>query len=137
MKILRNLLAHCSKPGTQLVAFALSLGLLTATGRLGNADAADQFYAAHHWVLTGQLGSIQPPGGAVPGLQIGEAKVIPRRFFWAGPDGLFYQTHDLGNVLMFLPAACLAAAKAGGSLAERLEDPPDYSKAAASLLFST
>jgi hypothetical protein len=123
-------------PRFALMVFAMAVSMLTATGRIGNADAFDQFYAAGHWVMTGRLGVDYLPGGIDERLTAEHGKPIPKRMFWPAADGKYYQSHDLGNVLVFVPAALVSKILGAGALEERLENPPEASKVAASLLFS-
>jgi len=133
---MRFLADFTTDPRFALVVFAGALSFLTASGRIGNADAFDQFYAANHWVLTGKLGVEHLPGGIDQRLSAEHGQPIPKRMFWPGQDGRYYQSHDLGNVLLFVPAAIVSRLLGSGSLESRLENPPDASKVAASLLFS-
>lgn len=66
--------------------------MLFNSGRLGSYDAFGQLQAATIWAKNGTLGTDQP--------------VQNTRFAWVkGPSGKFYESHDIGNViLMYLPA---------------------------------
>lgn len=79
---------------TALVAlFFLSLAMLLASGRLSSGDAGEQYRAAKLWASTGQLGS---PVNA------------PLATYWnQGPDGLWYEPHDPGALLLMMPGALL------------------------------
>jgi hypothetical protein len=92
------------------VFFFLSMiSVLFSSGRIGNADAHSQLMAAYVFVSTGQFGSVVPPGGFED--NVGESgsgsKPLPKSFFWEAPNGLYYQTHDIGNVAMMLPIAAV------------------------------
>lgn len=133
---------HCDDPSggdrgaPWFIVFCACVCLLTASGRLGNADAADQFYAANHLALTGRLGINHAPGGLVTETIAGRPREVPRRYFWQAPNGLYYQTHDLGNLLLFLPVSALTARLDEGDLHARLENPHPAAEALASLWFA-
>jgi len=75
-----------------LLAF-LALFLLLASGRLASVDAGNQLGASILWVQTGSPSTTEIPAGN--GLWVQNA------------GGRYYQAHDLGNVVLMLPAALL------------------------------
>jgi len=80
-----------------VMVFFFSLSMLLASGRLASGDAGEQYRSAQLWASTGQLGSpVNPPVAT----------------YWnQGPDGLFYEPHDVGALLLMMPGALLDQAR--------------------------
>ncbi len=118
-----------------LLAVTSSLAILFCSGRLGNADAADQLAAAYIFASTGQIGAELPPGG-FRGSEVidGEMRNLPKRYFWQSPNGLYYQTHDLGNPVLMTPLAILGLAASSVPAEKQIETPPLVIKVLASVL---
>lgn len=83
---------------TVLVCAACFL-LLTNGGRMGSADAFTQLQASVLLVRTGWVATDDPN---------------PATYCWIlGPDGRWYQAHDPGNTVLFIPAALVAGVAPG------------------------
>lgn len=80
-----------------VIVFFFSLAMLLASGRLASGDAGEQYRSAQLWASTGQLGSVVNP---------------PVVTYWnKGPDGLYYEPHDAGALLLMMPGALLDEAR--------------------------
>lgn len=89
----------------RLFVALLAISLLITSGRFGGADPGAQFDVATLLVSDGELSTPAPISD----------------LWLQGHDGRYYEVHDIGNVLLMLPAA--VAGKLTGTL--RLEAPPD------------
>jgi hypothetical protein len=120
-----------------LLVVTSSIAIFFCSGRLGNADAADQLAAAYVFAATGQIGAELPPGG-FRGSEVidGELRKLPKRYFWQSPNGLYYQTHDLGNPVLMTPLAILGLAASSVPAEQQIETPPLFIKVLASILSS-
>ena len=118
------------------LVFYLALALLLSSGRFGSTDAGDQLSAALILVHTGQMGTADPPGAWIEGDVQGKRMRFPDKFFWQAPNGLYYQTHDIGDITVMLPIAFVAAHLSHAPPREQIENPPLIAKVAISLLFS-
>jgi hypothetical protein len=84
------------------------VSLFCCSGRIGNIDAHYQLLASLVFVKTGQVGSVIPPGGFEENQSLTpDGRPMPKFFFWQAPNGLYYQTHDIGNPLLMLPIAAI------------------------------
>lgn len=91
-----------------IFSFFSVLSLFCCSGRIGNIDAHYQLLASLVFVKTGQVGSVIPPGGFEDNQSLTpDGLPMPRFFFWQAPNGLYYQTHDIGNPLLMLPIAAV------------------------------
>src|SRR5262249_22570566 len=82
------------KGGVQLYAalFFTSGFLLVSSGRLGSSDVYGQLQASMLFATTGHLSASTPPS--------------PTPELWVkSPGGRYFEAHDIGNTLLFLPAA--------------------------------
>ena len=77
--------------------------LLTCSGRMGSADAYTQLQAAVNFVHTGFVSTDDP--------MLFDYCSVP------SPSGRYYQAHDPGNLVLFIPSAVVAVALGEG------EDP--------------
>jgi hypothetical protein len=77
-----------------VLLFYLCFFLLSSSGRLGSSDAGAQLQAAVLLATTGRLGASSPPANERNG-------GVWRR----GINGRYYEVHDIGNVVLMLPAA--------------------------------
>jgi GT2 family glycosyltransferase len=93
-------LEHHARRAAPLLFF-LCLFALTSNGRIANRDAYSQLQAATNLVSSGRLGAESPPG----------------RQWTHAPDGLWYEWHDLGGLLMFTPAALVGKVTGDSSAA--------------------
>lgn len=76
-----------------LLLFAAA-ALLLSSGRLHGLDPGAQYLAAETFVTTGSAGRELWPG-----------------YSWLlAPNGRFYEVHDIGNLLLMLPAAAVSSA---------------------------
>lgn len=93
-----------------VLAFFLCLLLLFGSGRLGSTDAKDQLQSAQVLVNTSQMGTPVPPGGIVQQKNL-EGQMVPvaKYFWWQAPNGLYYQTHDIGDMVLMIPVAWLVS----------------------------
>jgi hypothetical protein len=89
-------------------AFFLLFCVMFCSGRIGNIDAHSQLLASRVFVATGNVGAVIPPGG-FEDLNQAESNnnPMPKLLFWQAPNGLYYQTHDIGNPAFMLPIAAL------------------------------
>ena len=97
--------------------FFVAFFALFASGRLASSDAGEQLRAAVLLAGTGSPGADVAPAGG-----------------WArAPNGRYYEPHDLGNVLLMLPAATLAMVLSPASIANHIAYPPVMARALVSL----
>lgn len=89
-------------PHRRLVVIVVALGaLMLASGSLQSGDAETQFQAAQYLCRDG-----------TPSLD------RPSELFFEGWDGRYWQAHDVGNLLLMIPAACLAVRSGSGIAGE-------------------
>lgn len=125
------------RPDFWVLIFFTSLFLLFGSGRLGSTDANDQLQAALIWVNTGQMGVTVPPKGFVQQRNPeGQMVPVPKQFWWQAPNGLYYQTHDIGNVALMTPIAALVSLKPGQQLTGVNIETPLLAKVLVSFLWS-
>lgn len=80
-----------------VVVFFFSLAMLLSSGRLSSGDAGEQYRSAQLLAATGQLGTPVNP---------------PLVTYWnKGPDGLYYEPHDVGALLLMMPGALIDEAR--------------------------
>ncbi|MFN0149854.1 MAG: hypothetical protein ACKVU1_03965 [bacterium] len=104
-------------------AFFACFFLFFASGRLGSGDAYEQLRAAMVLVNTGELGARTPPG---------DAKT--RSFPWLlATDGKYYEPHDIGNVVVMIPAAALGSLFSKAPLAEKIAYPSILTRVAVAM----
>lgn len=106
--------------GAVLTFFACFF-LLMSSGRLGSFDAGQQLAAAVLVADTGHLGTAQPPM---------EIAWLP------APNGLYYEPHDVGAVLLMYPAAWIGLKAAHVHGDEAVRNPPLVAKVGASLTYA-
>lgn len=88
---------------------------------MGSFDAGRQLSAATLLVTKHALGSAKPPSTAL----------------WApGPNGLYYEPHDLGAIVLMLPAAWIGAKLDHASEAEMFFHPPLIARVGVSLTYA-
>jgi len=103
--------------------FFLCTFLLTSGGRLGSVDAGSQLQATLLGLTTGSLGS--------------PAALPPEPLLWVqSPNGLFYQCHDYGNLVLMAPAALLARSLSQGASEDLVRNPPPLARVAVSLTYA-
>ncbi|HYT66685.1 MAG TPA: hypothetical protein VEL51_09720 [Vicinamibacterales bacterium] len=99
-----------------LLFFLCFFGVLSS-GRLASSDAGEQLRASILVARTGSAGADAPPAGG-----------------WIrAPDGRYYEPHDLGNLLLMLPAAWLGASLSPAPLAAQIANPPLLARVVVSL----
>lgn len=102
-----------------LFGVAACFYLLTCSGRMGNSDAYTQLQAAVLLVSDGRISTDDPS---------------PHHYAWVkAPDGRFYQAHDPGNSVLFIPAAFVAALAGGDEPFHRI---PLAARAVAALTYA-
>ncbi len=76
-----------------VIVFFFSLAMLLSSGRLASGDAGEQYRSAQLLASTGKLGSPVNP---------------PVLTYWnKGPDGLYYEPHDVGALMLMMPGALI------------------------------
>jgi len=106
--------------GGWVLGFYVSLFLLVASGRLGSYDAGGQLQAALLLVHTGSPGAATPPEADHPN--------------WVkSPGGNYFENHDIGNILLMVPAALAGKLTSRQPVTAQLQQPPLISRVAASL----
>lgn len=95
------------------------LYLLTSPGRMGSMDAYTQLQSSVQLVRTGSAGTADQ--------SLYGYAAIP------SPDGRYFQAHDPGNLLLFLPAAVVASLSGGDDPARTVPLP---GRVAASLTYA-
>lgn len=112
-------LALTRTPGAYALLFFLWTLLLLSSGRIASSDAGEQLRASLTLALTGHLST---EGAADWGT------------LWVlAPNGRSYQAHDLGNVVLMLPAAWIGGALSQAKDTEDISEPPVISRVLASL----
>jgi hypothetical protein len=104
-----------------VMLFYLCFFVLLASGRLSSMDAGAQLQAAMLLVNTGHLGSEKPPPGA------------EQAFCVKSPQGSLYEGHDIGNVVLMLPAAWLGSAVSKMPARALIAAPPIISRVGVAL----
>ena len=107
--------------GLWALVFFLCFFFVFSSGRIASQDAGQQLQAAVLLAVSGGLGD--DGGGSGPA----DASWV------RAPNGRLYQAHDIGNVLLMLPAAWLGAWLSAAPPAEDVLNPPALSRAGASL----
>ena len=97
--------------------------MLLSSGRLASGDAGQQLQASMLFLTTGSLGTKMPPGGFDSGWVL-------------SPNGNYYQPHDIGNVILMLPAAFIGLISSKLPALAIVESPPIISKIIASLSYA-
>jgi hypothetical protein len=110
----------CMRQQVMVLIFFACFFLLLSGGRLASGDASNQMQAAMLLVTTGHLGTSAPPGG-------------PEGGWVRAQDGRYYEPHDVGNIVLMLPAAALGALLSGPPAQRLYEDPPIIAIVGASL----
>jgi hypothetical protein len=112
---------HGRAPGPYVLLFFLCFFFLLSSGRIASLDAGQQLQASVMLALTGRLSDDGRDGG-------------PVNAGWVrSPNGRFYQAHDIGNILLMLPAAWIGATLSPLPAADDILNPPALSRAGASL----
>jgi len=111
------------KANTLVILFYLCFFILFASGRIASLDAGQQLQASMLFLTTGSLGTTMPPGGFDSGWVL-------------SPNGNYYQPHDIGNVILMLPAAFIGLVTSKLSALAIVENPPVISKVTASLSYA-
>jgi hypothetical protein len=101
----------------------LSVFLFFCSGRLASGDAGTQLQAAMLLANTGKPGIDTPPAGPAAGL-------------WVHQYGDYYQAHDVGNMILMLPAAAAGSALFGAPTAEDIQSPPILSRVGISMAYA-
>jgi len=97
--------------------FFVAFFALFASGRLGSSDAGEQLRAAVVLTGTGSLGTDAPPAAG----------------WFQAPNGRYYEPHDLGNLLLMLPAATLGTIVSAKPIADQVASPPVIGRVLGSL----
>ena len=104
-----------------VLVFFLCFFFLFSSGRIASMDAGQQLQASVLLAVSGGLSDDGRGGG-------------PSNEGWVrAPNQRFYQAHDIGNVILMLPAAWLGARLSAAPPAADVLDPPPLSRAGASL----
>jgi hypothetical protein len=110
--------------GACVLAFFLSFFALLSSGRIASVDAGQQLQVSTLLATTGRLSDDGATGG-------------PANAAWVrAPNGRLYQPHDIGNVILMLPAAWLGARLSAASALEDAQNPPALSRVGVSLTCS-
>ncbi len=112
---------HRDGAGQLGLAFFLCFFFLFSSGRIASQDAGQQLQVAVLLATSGGLGQ--------DGTDTGPADASWVR----APNGRFYQAHDIGNVVLMLPAAWIGARLSAAPDADDILNPPALSRAGASL----
>lgn len=86
--------------------------LLTCSGKMGSSDAYTQLQAAVLFVQTGSVSTNDPT--------LFDHCSVP------SPNGRYYQAHDPGNIILFLPATVIAVVSGGGHLDRNVLTYPHF-----------
>jgi hypothetical protein len=106
---------------TAVLGFFLCFFMLMSSGRIGSYDAGQQLSAATLVATRHTLGTPVPPDP----------------IFWShAPDGLSYEPHDLGAVLLMLPAAWVGSQLDHASADSQFYHPPLASRVGVSLTYA-
>jgi len=112
---------HRDGAGHWVLAFFLCFFFLFSSGRIASQDAGQQLQAAVLLAVSGGLGDDGSGAG-------------PADASWVrGANGRFYQAHDIGNLILMLPAAWIGARLSAAPGTEDVLNPPALSRAGASL----
>ncbi|RAR60573.1 hypothetical protein C7401_10996 [Paraburkholderia unamae] len=104
-----------------VLTFFMCFFLFMSSGRLGSFDAGQQLGATVLAIETGHLGTARPPNAVT----------------WVpGPDGLYYEPHDLGAVLLMYPATWIALKAAHVHGDEAVRNPPLAARVGVALTYS-
>jgi hypothetical protein len=107
------------RAGAYVLLFFLCFFVLFSSGRIASADAGQQLQASMMLALTGRLGD---DGGG------------PANEAWVrAPNGRRYESHDLGNIVMMLPAAWIGARLSSAPDADDIRNPPVLTRVLVSL----
>lgn len=108
-------------PGAYVLLFYLCFFLLLSSGRIASLDAGHQLQASVMLAVTGGLGD----DGTIDG---------PANEAWVpAPNGRRYQAHDIGNIILMLPAAWLGARLSDAAPVADMHHPPLLSRVLVSL----
>jgi hypothetical protein len=108
-----------ARPSVAALVFFAAFFLLFSSGRIASMDAGQQLQVSLMLALTGQM-SAETSGVATHG--------------WVrAPNGRYYQAHDIGNVVLMLPAAWAGAIVSGARSPGAILDPPVPSRVGAAL----
>jgi hypothetical protein len=100
----------------------LSVFLFFCSGRLASGDAGTQLQAAMLLANTGK-----------PGI---DTLAEPAAGLWVHQYGDYYQAHDVGNMILMLPAAAAGSALSGAPTAEDIQSPPFLSRVGISMAYA-
>jgi hypothetical protein len=104
-----------------VLVFFLCFFFVFSSGRIASQDAGQQLQAAVLLAVSGGLGDDGHGSG-------------PADASWVrGPNGRLYQAHDIGNIVLMLPAAWLGARLSPASATDDVLNPPALSRAGSSL----
>jgi hypothetical protein len=106
-----------------VLLFYLCFFLLSASGRLGSSDAGAQLQASMLLATTGQLAAQAPR----PTLASGWIR---------SANGRYYEPHDIGNVMLMLPAAWIGQHLASPLPAADFDRPPLVCRLGVSLTYA-
>jgi hypothetical protein len=104
-----------------VLGFFLCFFVLLSSGRLGSFDAGQQLSATTLAVTQGALGSANPP---------------VKSFWVRSPNGLYYEPHDLGAIVLMAPSAWLGAKLDHSGAAAQFLNPPLLAKVGVSLTYA-
>ena len=108
-------------PGAYVLLFFLCFFVLLSSGRIASSDAGHQLQASVMLAVTGKLSDDGRSGG-------------PANDAWVrAPNGRLYQAHDIGNIVLMLPAAWVASRLSPAPPVEDMRNPPALSRVAVSL----
>jgi hypothetical protein len=112
---------HARDRGAYVLQFFLCFFVLLSSGRIASSDAGHQLQASVMFALTGRLGDDGRSGG-------------PSNDAWVrAPNGRLYQAHDIGNIVLMLPAAWVGSWLSPAPPAEDIRNPPALSRVGMSL----
>jgi hypothetical protein len=115
---------HARGRGACVLTFFLSFFALLSSGRIASVDAGQQLQVSTLLATTGRLSDDGVSGG-------------PANAAWVrAPNGRLYQPHDIGNVILMLPAAWFGARLSAAPALEDAGNPPALSRVAVSLTCS-
>jgi hypothetical protein len=115
---------HRDRVDRSVLAFFLCFFFLFSSGRIASQDAGQQLQAS---VLLAVSGGLSDDGSGSG----------PADASWVrAPNGRRYQAHDIGNIVLMLPAAWIGARLSPSPGAEDILNPPALSRAGASLACS-